>query len=288
MLLLKADEFLTEDCVRVSRHLNKRPYPLHGHEFIELVYTESGGAVHTIDGAEYTTVRGDLLFVDRGQSHGLVPQGEVTYVNLLLEPRFFSEELMDAESIVSIFRNSLFAELRPDAAHVGHCVHFRGEEQKAVEGLINTMLREQEQKEAGYLSALRSGMQMLFTWMLRRMQADAVPPVESVAQDVLEYIDEHFTERLVLSEVAARGFYDPGYFSRLLKRTCGKNFSEYIKEKRIRMAYELILNNDYSVADVMQRCGYNDTKLFYRHFREICGTVPGDIKKTEKPKMLTE
>ena len=120
---------------------------------------------------------------------------------------------------------------------------------------------------------------MLFAWLLRKMNSDTTKVIHDSVQDVLDYINEHFSEKLELSDIAARGFYNPDYLSMLLKKYCGKSYSQYVKEKRIAQAAKLVQTTNLSVNEIMLQCGYTDSKIFYKHFKEIYGEVPGGLRR---------
>ena len=79
--------------------------------------------------------------------------------------------------------------------------------------------------------------------------------------------------------MAARGFYNPDYLSKLLTKYCVKSFSQYVKEKRIHQAAKLIMTTGLSVNEIMIQSGYTDSKIFYKHFKEIYGEAPGVYRK---------
>lgn len=265
--------------IKIEKNIDSDPCELHRHEFIEFVYIAAGKGVHVIDGREYEVSRGNLLFIDYGQSHSIRPDTSMTIFNILLEPEFFSRELINAESIVEIFRYSMFPEFPLKPQKIKQCVCFDDQEAAKTDFLAELMLQEYEKKEQGYLSVLRSCTQSLFTWFLRKMNADRELPVNDSLKEVIEYINQHFTEKMQLSDIAARGFYNPDYLSNLLKKSCGKSYTQYVKEKRITKAAELLRTTELSVNEVMAESGYTDSKIFYQHFKEIHGVTPGGYRR---------
>lgn len=268
-----------EGRISVKKQVDATTYPVHKHEFIELVYVVDGSGSQTVDDQEYQVSHGSLLFIDYGQTHSIITDAPMTYVNILLEPEFFSKELVNVESIIEIFCYNLFSEFSGRNDSALQCVRFQNEELVQVDNLIEIMLKEYEQKQLGYLSALRAGTQMLFSWLLRKMNSNTEAVIHDSVQDVLEYINKHFAEKLELSDIAARGFYNPDYLSKLLKKYCGKSFSQYVKEKRIHQAAKLIMTTGLSVNEIMIQSGYTDSKIFYKHFKEIYGEAPGVYRK---------
>lgn len=247
----------------------------HRHEFVELCYVLAGSGTQRVGDREYQVSHGDLLFIDPGQAHEITAREGMTYVDILLEPAFFSEKLMDTESIAHIFRYCALKEFSGEEEWPSQCVRFRGEERARVDRLVNMLLTEYQGQKADYLPALRGGVQMLFVWLLRKLGEDTPETVNEVAAEAMDYIHAHFTEKITLRQLAAKGFYNADYLSRLLKQTCGESFSEYLKRQRIEAAAELLREGTLTVGEVMTHCGYNDSKLFYRHFRERYGVSPG-------------
>ncbi len=70
----------------------------------------------------------------------------------------------------------------------------------------------------------------------------------------------------------------PDALSRLFKQMMGKGYTEYIKEKKMERALEL-LKEDESVKDIAQKLGYNSPQYFIKIFKEVYGVTPYQYKK---------
>lgn len=279
MMLYTKETISDEGRIKVEKVVTSETYAVHRHEFLELVYILAGSGIQVIDDREYPVSHGNLLFIDYGQTHSWISKRSMTFVHILLEPEFFSRELVNVESIIDIFCYNMFSEFSGKHDNITQCVLFEKEERDKVDHLIEVMVQEYEQKNLGYLSVLRANTQTLYAWLLRKMNAGTSKVILGSVQDVVEYINEHFTEKLELSDIAARGFYNPDYLSRLLKKYCGKSFSQYVKEKRIMQAANLLQTSSMSVNDIMLQSGYTDSKMFYRHFKEVYGEAPGSARR---------
>ena len=67
----------------------------HRHDFVELVYTVRGSCTHYINGKQYQVSRGDMLFINYGETHSFKPEGELEYINFYVKPEFMSENLVN-------------------------------------------------------------------------------------------------------------------------------------------------------------------------------------------------
>lgn len=65
--------------------------------------------------------------------------------------------------------------------------------------------------------------------------------------------------------------------SRKLKAITGQTAFDFIKSIRLKHAYMLLQNKTASVAEVMERVGYNDHHSFVQAFREMFGVLPSSL-----------
>ncbi len=229
-VFIRDSNISTEENISVKEYCSRvESYPPHTHEFIEFVYIKSGSATHTIDGKEYRLAHGDMLIIDYGQVHSFIPTPKVDYVNILLDPQFFSSELVDVESVSQLLMYDMFEEFFEIESTSKQYIHFGKKYRNDVDFIIDQMVREYNNKYLGYRSVLKGNMRILLSWILREAN---FKEDNAVIEDLIEYINNNFLRKLDLQELAAKNFYNPSYFSRLIKEKTGKSFSTYIKEKK--------------------------------------------------------
>lgn len=91
---------------------------------------------------------------------------------------------------------------------------------------------------------------------------------------VLDYIDEHITEKISLSEVAALAGFTESSFSRWFAKLNGISFKKYVMSKKIEHAILLLETTDLKVIDIAFECGFDSISGFYDTFRKVTGTTP--------------
>ena len=279
-VFIRDSNISTEENISVKEYCSRvESYPPHTHEFIEFVYIKSGSATHTIDGKEYRLAHGDMLIIDYGQVHSFIPTPKVDYVNILLDPQFFSSELVDVESVSQLLMYDMFEEFFEIESTSKQYIHFGKKYRNDVDFIIDQMVREYNNKYLGYRSVLKGNMRILLSWILREAN---FKEDNAVIEDLIEYINNNFLRKLDLQELAAKNFYNPSYFSRLIKEKTGKSFSTYIKEKRMGSAEKLLIESDEKIEDIMKMVGYSDKKIFYKHFKDSFGMSPGEFRKNNK------
>lgn len=101
----------------------------------------------------------------------------------------------------------------------------------------------------------------------------------SVAMRVRNYVDREFCANTIsLESVAASVHKTPAYISRVFKNELGCNFSDYLTEKRMKLAAELLNDPDARVYSVAEQCGYADTSNFIRVFKRSYGISPAEYR----------
>lgn len=257
----------------------------HTHEFAEFVYVLQGKAKQYVNGEAYEVQKGDLIIINYNQTHAFETEEGFTYVDILLEPSFMSEELLNTENIFEIFSIAMFNEFASLEENKPQVITFSGKRIFEIESIIQNMLTEFEEKKTGYLSIISGYMRVVFSKALREMQKFSSEPIKhqtKINAEIIEYIDAHCCEKISLSQLAEKSFYNPAYFSHAFKKYCGKSLKSYIKEKRVMHAAELLKTTDYPVSNIGVLVGYDDKTSFYKAFKEIIGKTPSKYREELK------
>ena len=106
--------------------------------------------------------------------------------------------------------------------------------------------------------------------------------VRAVDQEVITasmvYINEHYHEELSLDDVAAFAGFSRYYFSRSFKKQTGYFFKDYLCQKRLQVAMELLTRTELSMREVASRSGFGSVATFNRTFREKNGCTPSKYR----------
>ena len=281
------DRKLSDEGIVLWKGASDWTEPEHTHNFIEFVYVFSGRVEHIIDGVPYTAVGGDLLFINFGQTHAHRPDGEVVFCNILIQPEFLSEQLINSSNAADLLTLSVFADFSRDLDAIRPFTRFRGKTRRTVEGIIDRMEEEFRNREIGFRDLLKSTMSELLIYMFRQMRSavstgDLIHHMDTLSPLILQYIEGKCCEPVSMTELARRCYYNPSYFSRIFKKCFGKTFMDLVREKRMEKARELLLETDKSVADIAAEVGYPERKNFYATFTRFYGETPGRFRKEHK------
>ena len=95
----------------------------------------------------------------------------------------------------------------------------------------------------------------------------------SVIQDVLLYINTHYTEQVSVAELARRFNVSSSYLSHEFSRFTNRSVYEYVLYRRIMLSRQQMLGED-SLNTIAYQCGFNDYSNFLRSFSRVVGMSP--------------
>ena len=97
--------------------------------------------------------------------------------------------------------------------------------------------------------------------------------------EIKNYLDEHYTERVTLDDLADKFFINKFYLSKIFKETYGTTVNNYLISKRITRAKQLLRFTDMTVDEIGVGVGMGDANYFSRMFRKVEGSSPSEYRK---------
>lgn len=151
-------------------------------------------------------------------------------------------------------------------------------------GVINTVAEDFSQNKPQRIDDFET-MHELRNWMHETLFSgiEAVQQISSgkkrkIIEDILKYIDSHYSENISLDILAHKFLLNPVYLSRLFKAQVGKTFTHYLTDLRIRYAKEFLADTSLLVYMISDKVGYCNEKYFYKIFKEVEGITPTEYR----------
>ena len=107
--------------------------------------------------------------------------------------------------------------------------------------------------------------------------ADKSPPKWLL--DIVEKLEDEFLEIHTNTALAKDVGVHPVHLARTFRRYYGRSIGYFIKEKRVNLAMQLILQGDHSLAEISCASGFSDQSQFTRAFKKIAGITPGAFRQ---------
>lgn len=106
---------------------------------------------------------------------------------------------------------------------------------------------------------------------------------DSLRLKMLNLIDEHLENDITLDLLADKLQIRSNTASRVFRQTMGTGYTEYIKNRKLERAKELI-NQGFNVKDTAEKLGYSSAQYFIKVFKETYGITPHQYKKSHEEK----
>ena len=243
-------------------------YEIHDHSAIEILLTLEGMVTYTIEDKVYQVRKGEILIIPQDTAHSLtMEEGSSRYL-YLFEPDAIMT-MRDIKSMAIYFN-------KPFHLRDGSDAHVRIRELRLrAKDLYEK--RELMWNTACYSCILRvyATLGQRYLSGIRPRTADNMRNMDSeVINAVMTYINNHYREELSLENVAGFAGFSRYYFSRSFKKQTGYSFKDYLCQKRLQVAMDLLIRTNRSMRDVAIESGFGSVATFNRVFREKKGCTP--------------
>jgi AraC-like DNA-binding protein len=96
---------------------------------------------------------------------------------------------------------------------------------------------------------------------------------------VLDFIDEHLSERIAVNGAASVVHMSKSCFIHFFKKVTGQPFVAYLNHLRVARAEWLLSATDIPLADLCQQAGFCDQSYFGTVFRKSVGMTPTQYRR---------
>ncbi len=96
---------------------------------------------------------------------------------------------------------------------------------------------------------------------------------------IVRYMQEHLSEEISLTVLAEEFHLSAQYISQLFKNEIGVNFLTYLTSIRMEQARKLLLSTSLSIAEISEKTGYSDYRVFTKVFKKIEGVTPSQYRQ---------
>jgi len=95
----------------------------------------------------------------------------------------------------------------------------------------------------------------------------------------VDFIQSYLGQDISIAQVADAAGISPFHFARQFRRSTGLSPHQYLTERRVERAREMLLNGAGTIGEVASAVGFADQSHLSRHFKRLVGTTPGHFAK---------
>jgi YesN/AraC family two-component response regulator len=98
-------------------------------------------------------------------------------------------------------------------------------------------------------------------------------------QNVKDYLDQNYTEKITLDDLAEMFYINKFYLTRVFKEQFGVSVNNYLLQVRITHAKQMLRFTDLPIEKIAQACGMSDANYFARMFKKVEGCTAGEFRR---------
>jgi len=125
-----------------------------------------------------------------------------------------------------------------------------------------------------YYGSILSLMAYLSTY-----KTDTIHNPKDTVTSAISYINTHISEEFSIDDICNEIHMSKCYLCRKFKQVTGQTIMEYILSTRITLAKNMLKNENLSVSEISEKCGFSSTAYFCRVFREATGVTALKYRK---------
>ncbi len=256
------DFFINRELPLSILHMDRTiEYPLHSHEFCELVLIYSGVGTHFCDEKVSEVRPGDVLFIPIGKEHSYSNIDSLSYVNIVFDESLVERDLLCTDVFLHI--------------------HLSEFEMSGLLDMVKRMDKEIYRKMPRFDLYCRS----LFTIFLigiNRAVGQSVQPGDTDAgsrvKNVTRIVTDNLSNGYTLIKLAEMAHMSPRHFSRVFRNLYGTTVFHYINQSRIKESLELLAGTEMTVTQIAFLVGFDDSSYYSVMFRKIMGMSPSEFR----------
>lgn len=247
--------------------------PLHWHRSFEMLRVIQGNICITLNDRTISATAGDIVFINQENIHGYQPTDCVyEVIDFDIEELLLHTAL--CKDILQLFTNSHINILPLSAKNPQELY-------AAANKLFTYAAGSLAMNRLLVLGALFELLGQIYV-SHHYSENDKSSVHTKAFKDLLEFVEHHYTEPLVLSDMAHAAGMSASHFSMLFRDFFHQTPMEYLNAYRVERACLMLLHTTLSVTEIAYRCGFNDSAYFVKVFKKYKLTTPRKYRVSQR------
>lgn len=260
---------------------------IHCHDCLEINYITQGSGHYIIEDKSYPISEGDVFLINNAEHHMAVHDGTLTMMVFIFTPNFVWENPAEYNYLEPFFsQNASFSNrISTNHSYYHEC-----------SALFRQIIAEYHQQTAGWQLIIKALLLLFLGYLNRQCLLNDTTEISSShrinsydkLRPVIEYIHDHFQERITLEQLAKEAHMNKSYLSAYFSNAMKLHIVEYIEQVRISNAKLLLKTTSLPITEIAYASGFNNLSYFNRIFKRITRTTPLKYRANSKNNTISE
>jgi AraC family L-rhamnose operon transcriptional activator RhaR len=256
--------------VTVEPRTPQERFPLHDHEFGEIVIVMSGNGWHILNDEPQLITCGEVFYIRPEDHHAFEQVNDLYLTNVIYRP---SERLLRPERLREL--------LEPNEAGGRRRWQLTEDALRHLRPLLDQLTREVRSDDP-YSDLVAESLFVQLAVALRRsrfaVDDDHLPAAARLGH-VLAFLRRHCSEDVDLDEVAHRFGYSPRTFCRVFRGATATTPHSYLVQLRLNRAMRALRQTSDSITEIAFASGFHDSNYFSSCFSRMTGLSPSQYRR---------
>jgi AraC-like DNA-binding protein len=256
-------------------HINDRQrkdFAFHYHDFNKIIIFLSGNINYTIEGKNYNLKPYDIVLVNAGEIHKPSVLDNSAYERIII---YVSTQFLSNYSEKDYDLNYCFERAKSEHSNVLRIASID-------KSKLYQVCLELEHSFADQAFAKELYQKILFLEFMIQLNRTAISNhinyLDSASGNtkllqLLDYINEHLTEEVTVDILSEQFYLSRYYLMHFFKEETGYTIGNYITEKRLLLAKDLV-QKGCSITEACFQSGFKNYSTFSRAFKKTFNTLP--------------
>ena len=224
--------------------------------FYSLCYVENGGAITIIDGYEFKVPENSLVIADKYEVIVFKKYGQRTATRTAIDfkPELFGRCDKKEKDFNETLKHVVgsFENVKVDIPKG----YYLKDKSGRIKYLFENSEEEYKERKLNYADIIKGNIKV------------------DLVQRIVDYTELHYRENLTIEALAYMFNYSGSYITKIFKKELGMTYAEYLRQKRIYAACNLVNRENFKVKEIAKLVGFNDTAHFVKCFEKYVGMSP--------------
>lgn len=250
----------------------RKDFSFHYHDFSKIIIFLKGNINYSIEGKNYILEPYDIVLVNAGEIHKPSIMDNTDYERIII---YVSTQFLSTYREEDYDLNYCFEQAKKEHSNVLRI-------QSIDKSKLYQVCLELEHSFSDNAFAKELYQKILFIEFMiqlnRTVISNHISYLDSINGNaklipIIEFINEHLTEALTIDKLSQELYLSKYYLMHLFKDETGYTIGNYIVEKRLLLAKNLIQNGS-SITEACFQSGFKNYSTFSRAFKKAFNTVP--------------
>lgn len=250
----------------INKNVDQAELFVNNNSACDLYYMKQGDGEIVYDNEIYPVSEKSLIMLCAKKSIAFRPKNSCCFV------------------MVSILENEMFNSFPPES--IFPVVSLK---ESMIETILDELYNEIRHKRPLYENIANTRIKQLILLILRELNIEDLGLLQSdnktIISEVKKYIEEKFNENLTIDSIAEKFHISNSLLAHSFKDAYGVSPINYLINVRITTAKKLLSNTDYSVQQISEKVGYNNSNYFSLLFKKLTGKTPTDFRLNTRRKI---